>query len=249
MVSVGFIVVACVRTQDHAYSLSRCLDSIRHYHTEPIVVLVDHSSDKTLINTSYPDTNYIFLDPPVTADMQAFSWYIKHPVFEIAIMLQDSMYLLNAFNLSQVACVEDVAYMWHFTNHRVQWAHIREPSGITHDELNMYCINNYISSPGFRAYCLETYMNKNRWSGCFGFACILRHTFSTRLEETTHISSLMAHGSTNRLRRSMESLFSLACQYAAQREIHSSYDGLYYDGIHHNGFRGYHIAKVSYDRQ
>lgn len=248
MSAVGFIVIACVRTHAHASSLLRCIHSIRQYHTEPIVVLVDPTSILTLIDVE-DGVNYIYLEPPVTADMQVFGWYAQNNVFETAIILQDSMYLLNPFDMEEVSKTKDIHYMWHFTNHRLQWAHIIEPNGMTHDELNMYCINTLISHFGFKEYCLSTYMNKHLWSGCFGFACILTHTFASILEEQTHISTLMAHATTNRLRRSMESLFSLACQYAAQREIHTSYDGLYYDGVVHNGFRGYRIAKVSFDRQ
>ena len=53
----------------------------------------------------------------------------------------------------------------------------------------------------------------------------------------------------NRLRRAIESLFSLACQYVLKKEIYDSYDGLYYDGNYHNNFVGKFIIKRSFNRQ
>ena len=97
--------------------------------------------------------------------------------------------------------------------------------------------------------CIDKYYKKDKWSGCFGCCCIISYEFLCILDNETDIINLMFNMTTNRLRRTIESLFSLACQFSLKKEIHTSLDGLYYDGINHNNFMSYHIIKKSFNRQ
>jgi hypothetical protein len=102
----------------------------------------------------------------------------------------------------------------------------------------------------FKKYCYDIYDKKDRWSGCFGFCCIITHDFVVKLQESTGIFDVMMQMISSRSRRAGESLFSLACQMTAGREIHESYDGLYYDGAGGgHGLTSEHIHKISFDRQ
>jgi len=152
----------------------------------------------------------------------------------------------------------DVKYLWHFTNHRVHWDQIKEPSGEfnkthninTHNDLVKYCINRYVTDSKIRDYCLELLNNKTKWSGCFGCLTIINHNFIKKMDTLTKINDIMMNMDTNRKRRVVESIFPMICQYMLNKEIHTSFDGLYYDGK--NGGHGLiseHIEKKSFNRK
>jgi len=257
----GFMVAICVRNMEHKNSVNKCVDSIIKYHpTDKAVLVVDFTSNSELVKElveQYSWNNYIIFEnftEHVPADMLLLYYFKKNKYFDIAICIQDSMYVRNKF---ENIAVDDVELLWHFTNHRVHWSEIKEPvteftkkyTITTHDDLIMYCINNLIESEDFKKYCNKIYFQKHRWSGSLGCCCIINYDFLCKLDDSTKIINFMSKMSNNRLRRAMESLFSLACQFCLNKEIHSSYDGLYYDGFYHNNFKGFYIQKKSFDRQ
>jgi hypothetical protein len=258
MSSFGFIIAACLRTAEHAESLNSCIKSIQsNYHLPKIVVVVDFSSAKALtdmIMSTHSDVLFEVDTPHVPADMLLLSYFKEKKYFDIALTIQDSMRLKKKIEIPEHT---DIHYLWYFTNHRVHWAILEEPktdfnisNGIkTHDDLNHYVINNLLESQAFKLYCLEKYDSKYEWSGCFGCCCMISHDFLIKLDNETKILDLMHKMTTNRLRRSIESIFSLACQFTKDTEIHSAIDGLYYDGFSGNQMNGEHIQKISFDRQ
>jgi hypothetical protein len=258
MSSFGFLVGSFLEQEKHYHALHDCISSIRQFHEEPIVVIFNTRSEKEYVGKIMEtfQTNMIYeLENPeeIPGDMLIYKYFKENHYFDIAITLQDSMRILKKIDPT---VVETVKYLWHFTNHRVHWSSIEEPQteynithGIrTHDDLILHYIRTYNTCPGFIQYCNNIYSNKDRWVGCFGFMTIMRHSFLCLLDDMTGITDLMLLTNTNRLRRVMESIFALACQYTLGYEIKDSFDGLYYDGHYHNGFTGNIIAKKSFDR-
>lgn len=256
----GFIIAACLRTQDHYNSLDKCIISIlQHYSFDQIVVIIDFSSNRTLVDKIRDEYEHILfeLDTSGTpAEMLTHSYFYRKRYFDIAIIIQDSMQIRKYFE--KIDTTRDINYLWHFTNHRREWSIIREPETefnasnniVTHDDLIKYYINNMIPNADFKEYCIDVYNKKEKWSGCFGFCCIITYDFVVNLQKTTGIMDIMSKMISSRSRRVGESLFSLACQMAAGREIHESYDGLYYDGAGGgHGLTSEHIHKISFDRQ
>jgi hypothetical protein len=255
----GFLVATCLRNYQHVTCLYDCLQSLKKYHPEKkVVVIVDFTSQPSFISNAIVDFPLVLFEtdtPKVPADMLMLTYFHEKHYFPKAITLQDSMKLTSPIDVSTISSFQ---YLWHFTNHRVHWHIIEEPAtefnkqnGIrTHDDLVEYCINHLIEKKDFQDYCNQTYRNKDRWSGCFGCLCAIDAPALSLLNEKTEILKLMSHMKDNRMRRAIESLFSLACQFAFGKEIHTSFDGLYYDGmLYHNNFQGRCIAKKSYNRQ
>jgi hypothetical protein len=254
----GFIVAACLREQVHKESLTCCLNSIKEFHENvSIVVVVDYTSEQQYISElikEYPTVIFETNTPSVPADMLLLYYFKLKKYFQKAILLQDSMAVISKVDITKT---HDLDYLWHFNNHRVYWHIIAEPDTefnrqhkiITHDNLVEYCIYNLIKSEGFKTYCIQNYHDKYKWSGCFGCLCIIDYDFLCKLDAESSIIDLMSQMKDNRLRRAIESLFSLACQYVLKKEIYDSYDGLYYDGNYHNNFIGNFIVKKSFNRQ
>jgi hypothetical protein len=114
----------------------------------------------------------------------------------------------------------------------------------------MYCIHHLIDNQAFKEYCIQIYPQKEKWSGSFGSLSLITYNSLIELDNATGIIDLMLKMDTNRRRRAIESIFALACQYYLKKEIHSSYDDLYYDGLSGgHGLTSKHIKKITFDRQ
>lgn len=256
---VGFIVATCIRKSDHMKSLEICIQSIlRFYTSEQIVIIVDFTSELSMIQQMKDTFPHIIFEtdvPHVPADMLMLYFFKKNHYFDLAITLQDSMSIFEPFDVENV---KDIEFLWHFTNHRLQWSVITEPQTEfnmihnikVHDDLNMYCITHLINNIAFKEYCTAIYFNKDKWSGSFGSLSLITYDSLIKLDKSTGIIDLMLKMNSNRLRRSIESIFALACQFYLNKEIHSSYDGLYFDGLSGgHGLVSQRIKKLTFDRQ
>lgn len=256
--SVGFIIAACIRSEEHLIQLNTCIASIKRFNqNDKIVVVFDYTSNKELQEKCFKIHDDIIFEintPEVPADMLLLKYFKEKKYFDKAILLQDSMVLKKHMDINTV---NDVKFIWHFTNHRREWHIIEEPQTEfniinnikTHDDLNIYVINNLISSVKFQDYCKKIYYKKNEWCGCFGPTVIITHNFLLKVDLLTDIINLQQKMITNRLRRSNESIISLAYHYVTGRNMEDSYDGLYYDGIGGHGLNGKYIYKVAFNRQ
>ena len=259
MTRFGFIVAACIRIQEHMSLLEACIKSIlTFYSSNQIVVIVDFTSDPLLIQQikdQFPSVLFETDVPKVPADMLMLYFFKKRHYFDLAITLQDSMVILEPFDVKHI---NDIEYLWHFTNHRLHWSAITEPQTEfnianqirVHDDLNMYCIHHLIDYPAFKEYCIQMYPQKDKWSGSFGCLVLITYDSLIELDNATGIIDIMLKMGSNRLRRSIESIFALACQFYLKKEIHTSYDDLYYDGLSGgHGLVSKHIKKFSFNRQ
>lgn len=275
MVDYGFIIPTCIKKKQHLLTLIKCIDSLQKFHSnEKIVIIIDHASTIKNIESYINYQNIIFENDPnlkSPADMLFFYYFLKNKYFNTAIIIQDSMFVQSKFNENDIEKIKNIKYMWHFTNHRKQWVKIKEPTSeyntnnniITHDDLINHYIDKYknIFCDSYN-YIKKTYNDKNKWSGSLGCCCIINIDFLKKVQNDTRIIDVMLQMKNNRDRRTMESIFPICCQYSCGHEIHSSFDGLYFDGVTTNKYNGInsgfnnikwccktkHIGKISLNR-
>ncbi len=258
MSDIGFIISTYVINDKHIEILIRCIESIQKYYKEQIVVIVDYKSNKNMIDNiyrKYPNVLFEFDTSELNAENLPFLYFLKKKYFQKAIILHDSMWLIN--KLTDISKINTFQYIWHFENHRNEWAIIQEPitpftmkhNIKTHDDLNRYIINNVIIHEGFKQYCLNKYDNKNEWAGCVGCRIIIDYDFMVNLNKNTEIIDLFSKLNEKRERMAAESIFSLACQYVLGKDILYSYDGLHWDGKGNgHNYNGYYFKKISLGR-
>jgi len=254
----GFIIATCLRESRHLNVLYRCLESLFKYHpNQKKVVIIDYSSKNELVNqvmSIYSDVIFERSTENIAADMLMKQFFKDKKYFDTAILLHDGMKIKKEMVVDKI---EDVKYIWHFTNHRIYWSTITEPETdfnrlhniVTHDDLLIYLINNNIRKEDFKNYCKYIYYQKDKWCGAFGGLCIIRHDFLLKLDQLTGIIDFEKEMSTNRLRRAAESIVGLACQYVTGRNMEDAYDGLFHDGYRGNNYQGNIISKISFDRK
>ena len=244
--SFGFIIPVCCREDVHLRQLHRCIESIRKYYQEEKIILIENSREKYNIVEEFKEDHNIIVQESFnkgSEDQQIFKVFLETSLFEKAVFVQDSM-LLNK-KLDNIDEINDIKFIWHFTNHRVHWDKIREPISeynrknkiITHTDLIKHClIKDYSDNQDFVNFSLNGLKNKHLWVGSFGSLCIITKNYLKILNKDINFVEKFVTYSTNRNRRVNESIFSLLCHYKFPNiNFEDSYDGLYYDGKKHGG--------------
>jgi hypothetical protein len=240
MDSFGFIIPSYCSSEIHLLQLKRCLDSIKKFHPEKQVIVIDDYSDVNLSENlkAYENVKIIISPIKSAGDMVTYKVFKDNPLFKKAIIIQDSMVLEKP--LVEIENIKSISYIWYFTNHRLHWHKIKEPqteynkaNGIrVHDDAVIDTINRFVTKEDFKKYALDMFMKKDKWSGCFGCLSIVDYDFIDVLNGKTGIVDLLTKMNDNRLRRVAESLFAISCLYVLGEEVfEKAYDGLYYDGI------------------
>jgi hypothetical protein len=248
---LSFIISVCIRNIQHFNQLKRCIESIKLYHCESNIFLINDSDDsfnKCILEYIEKFENIKIIQSKLkgSADQQVFKIILENDdKSSHYIIIQDSMILNKA--LEEIELIENIKFMWHFTNHMVDWDRIIEPQTeynmmyniITHSDLIKHNLkNNYFQDEKFLEFALQCLEQKESWVGCFGNCCVITRKCVKYLNDKTQFSEKFIQNYTNRERRANESIFSLICHYYLPQDYSNSYDGLYYDGINVNNFAG-----------
>ena len=271
----SFIVSTCIQNNTHSKQLNRCIESIRKYHNNLIILINDseqqYDNDIYELIDKYGNINIVHSIVKGSADQQCFKLILEcNKLTDRYIIIQDSM-ILNS-QLDNVEQINNVCFLWHFTNHIVDWDRINEPltqynvkhNIITHSDLiKHHLLRHYYENNSFLTYALDCLENKNKWSGCFGNCCIITKSFLMKMNKEVKFVDLFVNNTSNRERRMNESIFSIICHFCLPDvSFTNSYDGLYYDGytvnIHSGQPSGFdnlewccvnkRISKISFNR-
>ncbi len=271
----SFIIPTCIKEQIHFNQLIRCIESIFKYHCDSNIYIIDDSDENYKKNNQNLLNNYdnLFIINSIikgSADQQIFKIILDiNNNSSHFIIIQDSMFL--NLKLCNIEYIKDIKFLWHFTNHRLDWDNIIEPGTeyninnniTTHTDLIKNCIKkDYSNDINFYNYAINALNNKNIWVGCFGNCCIVTKDFIYKLNEKTNFVNKFMNYTSNRERRANESIFSLLCYYYFPQNYEQSYDGLYYDGINVNKYfnkptefdnlvyccKNYYVSKISFNR-
>jgi len=267
-----FIIPSCVNSDLHFNQLKRCISSIRKFHENNKIILIDDSNQTFNIEDFFINDKNIFVKKSIlkgSADQQVFKFFLEVDE-DKAFIMQDSMILKKP--LENIENIDKIKFLWHFTNHIFHWDIIKEPVNnynlnncITNhtDLIRNNLIKNYSEYPEFLHFALNCLNNKKEWCGCFGNCCIIDKQILIYMNNKIDFVNKFIKCNSNRDRRANESIFALICHYLFPEIIfYDSYDGLYYDGIHENiesgtptGFdniqwcrRSKYIDKVSFNR-
>jgi hypothetical protein len=221
--------------------LHRCISSVKKYHPDNDIIIINDSNDNYNLEIElkkYDKLHIIKSLKKGSGDQQTFKVLSETNLFDKAVILQDSM-LLNK-KLENIDEINSVMFLWHFTNHRVHWNNIREPTSqynidnniITHTDLIAHHVLTYYNAhPSFQIFALKSLLRMDKWCGCFGPTCIIDKETLLKLNKEVNLIDIFPNSTSNRDRRTSESIFALICHYVFPNiDFENSYDGLYYDG-------------------
>jgi hypothetical protein len=248
--NINFIVTTCIKNEIHSNQLIRCLNSIRKYHSDNIIYLINDSDSlyDIFLNNLINSFNNVKLIPSYNkgcGEQQIFKFILDcHDIDnnDNVIYIHDSVILKRSFD--NISDIDDIKFIWHFTNHRIHWDNIFEEKTpyninnhiITHSDLiNHYLAKYFNLYPDFVNYALYMMNNKDKWVGCMGYKCIINKKCLINMNDIINFSDIFLKFNTRRERIVNESIFSIICHYIFPNiNFENSYGGLYYDGFTDN---------------
>lgn len=258
---VSIIVPICIRENIHLVVLKNCLNSIVSNIKYKNIYLINDSdiSFYNCIDNLTKSFNNVFMIETYkkgSADQQVFKLIFEiNDNSDLYLIIQDSMFI--NLNLDKLEKVDKLQFLWHFTNHRLHWDNIYEPSTEyniinkirTHTDLiKHHLYKNYSNDKDFLEWALKSLINKDNWVGCFGNCCLITKKTVDFLNSKTDFINKFINCTTNRERRMNETIFSLICHYyLPEINYEDSYDGLYYDGITINSYSNIPVVIDNYN--
>lgn len=193
--SFGFIILRCVKNIEHSKMWEKCYDNIRKNYNNKIIIIDDGSnknliSDKILVNTNIINSEYIG-----AGELLPYYYFYKFKPFDTAIILHDSMFILDNFKIKDDY---DVKFLWHFNDHY-------------YDDINLEI--SYLNLLNNGDELLSFYENKDLWDGCFGVASIIKYDYIKLLQDKFNIFILLNVIQHRSQRMVMERIFGLLAFY------------------------------------
>lgn len=244
--SISFIVTSYVKDDVQLRQLERCINSLINYSNYNCIYIISNSTSYSvdILNNLFNDKINVFVyegGNKKAAAGNAYELILNlNDGSDYYCVFQDSM-VLNK-KIKDISYIKDVQFLWHFTNHRLEWDKIywKDDEHPEFDKINnINCHTDLIKcqlklfcnkDEDFIKFALHALDNKHLWCGCFGTCSIIKKEVLQYLNDKCGIVSFLKRAQNQRDRMVEESIFALACQYYFPQNYENSFDGLYYDG-------------------
>lgn len=240
----NFLIPSCIKNEIHERQLLRCINSIRKFHIKNIIYIINDSDNE--MDIKYDNINNIYKNIVIIkskyryrGELLCFEFMLNNDDNHNYFIIHDSMILCEP--LVNIETIQNIKFLWHFTNHIIQWdSTIEEMSEynienniVSHTDLLKHVINkDYYMNVDFQNFAIDYLNNKIKWCGCMGLCCITNKNTMQYMNNIIPFVEIFLSKSTRRNRVINESIFSIICHYIYNYiDFSNSYDGLYYDGI------------------
>lgn len=246
----SFIIPSCIRNEIHMRQFKRCIESIRKFHNNKILIIDNSDLDISEIKNI---TQNIIIHKSIqnkAGECLTFYYILHYSDTDLNVCMHDSMILEKKIEIEKLD-FKYVKFLWHFTHHIVHWDSIEEPStNLTvnhniknHTDLLRFIIKNNFHNNEFVEFCEEMLIHKNRWVGCMGTMSIIDKNFLIELEELLEFIPVFNNFDDKRKRVASESIFPLLCYFYFHKnninfDFQKSLNGLYFDGFRTNPYFG-----------
>jgi hypothetical protein len=187
------VILRHVRTAAQDLLWRRCMASVREFHPDIPIVVINDNCTIPITDTCH-NTTFITSEFPGAGELLPYYYYLQHKWAEQILFLHDSMMLIRPLNVAELKKYP-VRFLWHFSDH--QWD---DDSTIV----------PFLQSLPNNVDILAMHANKSAWDGCFGVASTVRLDFLQRLEEDhSFFTTLVRTVSTRDHRMAMERAFAV----------------------------------------
>jgi len=181
----GFIITRHVNSLKTNCYWNLCIQSIRNFYTNKIVV-IDDNSNPVFLKEYYPYKNVIYIKSEFIGrgELLPFYYFYINKYFDNAVIIHDSVFFQQKIRFDKI--ITTVMPLWHFEHQRIENPinSMRLIKEMKHrDKLNDMLIDR-------DKYTVLT-MNNNMWMGCFGCQCYIEHSFVKYLHEKYNLFSLL----------------------------------------------------------
>jgi hypothetical protein len=187
--SLGFIILRHVNSEETNLLWIDCYDSIRKIYPLNKILIIDDFSDYTFVDTTKILSNALIIQSEFKGrgELLPYYYYFHNKLFDRAVILQDSVFIQKYINF------EGNNFLWSFEHH---WDHLYDYTKIVNNLDNISYINYMMN-------------NNNLWNGCFGVMSCLSHDFLCELQNTFNLFNLINHITTRTDRMCLERIFAI----------------------------------------
>jgi len=179
--SLGFIMLRHVNNEFNNKYWIKCYDCIRKYYPENDIIIIDDNSncefltDKDLYKTLIINSEY-----HQRGELLPYFYYLHNKLFDTAIILHDSVFLMQSIDFKIIKNIKTFKFLWHFNSEQNITSDGPAAEQKQKQMLNVYNDNG-----------LNNFFNFKIWAGCFGGMSIITHNYLVRLNNKYDISKLL----------------------------------------------------------
>jgi hypothetical protein len=187
--SLGFIILRCVRSKDCKDYWIECYDAIRRFYPLNKILIIDDFSNYEFIDTNKILINTLIIQSEFKGrgELLPYYYYLNNKLFDRAVILHDSVFINQYIDFG-----EENQILWSFEHH---WDHLYDYTEI---------INNLGQ---YKELIVDRFKNNTLWKGCFGVMSILTHDFLCQINNICNISNLLDVVTTREVRMAIERIF------------------------------------------
>ena len=194
----GFIILRHVNNELTNKYWINCVNSIRKYYPENIILIIDDNSNYDFItNENLYKTIVINSEYHQRGELLPYVYYLRNKLFDVAVIIHDSVFINKYIDMS----VDKYKMLWSFEHN---WDQIE-------DEEKIIDIFNDLELKNF-------YKNKQLWKGCFGGMTIITYDYLTFINNKYDISKLLDYVLNRFNRSSFERVIACLLQKENKRE-------------------------------
>lgn len=152
-----FVILSHVRNANDDKLWRRCYQSIKKFHPEAPIVIIDDNSRIPISDNSLDNTILIRSEYPGAGELLPYHYFLTYKWAKKMVFLHDSMFLKRPFSNSELN--HSVKFLWHFQDHT--WD----------DDQTINMLLAYLPhSADLINYNIQ---KKSQWNGCFGVVSII----------------------------------------------------------------------------
>lgn len=205
-----FVILRCVKKQKFADLWINCYNSIRKFHPNNKIVIIDNNSTyKYIKKIELINVEIIQHNENPSGEILPFYYFLKHKWSKYIIYFQDSMFLNRPLCADKLD-VENFKFFWHF----YQGVHDRKK--IIIPQLDKLTNNEELH---------KLLHNKKQWFGSFGLSCTMSLQFLEFIEEKHNFTNLVNYVNCREDRKGLERVLGLICSLYHFKDVYNSYFG------------------------
>ena len=199
----GFILTRHINSVETNEFWKECIRCIRKLYQNNIIMIIDDNSSVEYVTNDNVDLKNCFIiqsEYPKRGEILSYYYFYKYKLFDKAVIIHDSIFLQQDIS-QEINYVSNVKFLWHFKN----------PYD---DDLvkELFFINHLKNGNNTNLTILtNTYLEKEKWLGCFGIMSVITYDFLNILVDKYNIFSLLNFVKTREDRCSLERIFSILC--------------------------------------
>lgn len=170
--SLGFIILRHVNSEQTNTLWTECYDCIRKFYPLNKILIIDDFSNYAFIDTSkiLSDTLIIQSEFKGRGEILPYYYYLQNKLFDYAVIIHDSVFIQQFIDFKR-----ENQFLWSFEHH---WDHLYD---------NNKLINTLLKQP----IVLSFYNDKTLWKGCFGVMSVITYDFLCDMNNTFNFVNLI----------------------------------------------------------